>query len=189
MSWLLLESLLGLLAALLAVQFLLISLWSWRRSPTTGRAVWIGFLAMPILLLTSWLVITPRERLLHICREIALHAELKEVDAIGNYFSSNVDADGWDRHELLENIDRVLSTYRLERTTFSGFEVTAQGNEHVAEFGASCDISTRDGDLQRLPTAWRLTFRRSDQEWEIIRVESVPVPPLQIRDLQDLMRR
>ncbi len=189
MTWLFLEAPLVLLGVLIAIQFLLVCLWSWRRTPATGRAVWIGFGAIPLLLLLSWLVITPRERLLGICQNIATHAERGEVDFIGRYIVDDVDADGWDHEELLSNIERLLAVYRLQHTSFSGFEVTPDGNEQVAEFQVSCDVSTREGDLQRLPTAWRLTFRGQGKEWMIVRIESIPVFPLNIRDLRDLLRR
>ena len=58
MSRVFLESLWLLAVVWFAVQFVLVAVWSWRRTATPARVVWGGFAALPLLIgLSLWVVV------------------------------------------------------------------------------------------------------------------------------------
>lgn len=187
MRWLFLESVPALLVTVVAIQFLLVCIWSWSRRPAAARMVWFGFAAIPVLLVISKLVVTSREQIAGVCDEIANRVELADVDGVGRYLDANLSAADFDREQLLHELERVLRTYRVSNATISGLELVAVQPAHVVEFAASCDLASRDGDLGRLPTRWRVTFRRAPDRWTITSIETLPVPPLNAKNLRQLL--
>ena len=87
---LLLERLWLLGGALIALQFLLIAIWSWRRTPRAALAVRVGFVAAVALLVLSYFVQTPRERMESVCRQLA-DAIAREDAFVGSTECTGVD--------------------------------------------------------------------------------------------------
>lgn len=185
-SKLLLESPFLLLAVLVAIQFGLICVWSWRRSPLWRRIVWSGFAAIPTLLLISVLVITTRERIIELCRDLATMAEHGDIARIGRHLADDLEIAGLNRDEFLDRVRQRLSSYRVKDARLRRFEVTRPGEGGVqAVFDAVCSIESADAFLRQMVSRWRVTFRRSGARWEIVDVEALPTPLSPIRDIRD----
>ena len=112
-----------LLVVLVAVQFGLIIVWSWRRSRLSARAVWTGFVAMPTLIALSLLVVTPRERVIGLCRDLASMVDAGDVAGIARHLAEDFDAAQMDRDAFLESVERSLTHYHVDDARLRRFEV------------------------------------------------------------------
>lgn len=190
-----------LLAVLLAIQCAGVLLWSWRRTRLAARAVMVGFALFPALVLLNALIITPRERIIHLCRDLANMVDDGDVAAIDSCLAETFRAGKADRSRFLDRLRSRLTDYRVDDPRLRDFEVTfPQPDRAVAVFGARCRVRSSakriaaDAFLERLRSRWRLTFRRTAERWLVIGVEALPVPfspgldPLCGRDLQALTR-
>ncbi len=194
-SRLLLESLWLLAVVLVAVQFALIVVWSWLRSRAAARAVWIGFAAIPALLILSTVVETPRERIIQVCRELADAVETVtqrpagDIGVIGQHLAGSFEANGLDRTEVLDRAKAVFERYTIHDPRLRNFEVTLpQQDMGTATFNASCRVESQEGYYGYLPTRWRLRFRLLGDTWKVTRAEPIPIPPLNLRGLDEVLR-
>jgi hypothetical protein len=186
---LLFERLWLLATVLVTVQFILIAIWSWLRTRGAARGVWIGFGAIPILLILSVVVVTPRERIVAICRELAEATESKAIGVIGHYLSRDFEAGRLDRESFLARAEATLQRYSVHYPELRRFTITfPREGVGVAEFSASGQIESPESMYGWLTTRWRLTFRRQGDDWRVERVETIPVPPLNVGRLEDLLR-
>lgn len=188
-SKLLFESPWLLLALLVPIQFGLICIWSWRRSLLWARFVWIGFAAIPTLLLLSVVVVTPRERIIRLCCNLAAVVEAGDVAAIGKHLADDFEAAGFDRPEFLDRVEQSLTRYRVNNASLRGFDVAfPREGEGVAVFNAVCSVRSADAYFDRLASRWRVTFRGRSRSWRVMKVEALPTPLSPIRDLRDWIR-
>lgn len=186
---LLLESLWLLGAVLVAVQFVLIAIWSWRRSRAAARAVQIGFVAMPTLLILSALVTTSRERIITVCRDLARAVEADDIRTIEGHLSGDFNVDGLDRPAFVEHVEQVLRRFGVYDPRLTRFDVTfPDKGTGVAIFNASCRIESVEMSYGWVPSRWRLTLARVGDAWLVTQIESIPIPPLHLRDLEDVPR-
>ena len=184
MSRLLLEKPWILLLILITIQFALIVIWSRLRSRLWGRAVWTGFAAIPLFVAVSVAVVTPRERIITICRDLAAMVDDGDITSIGEHLAEDFNAGGYGSEEFLQRLESRLTIYHVDNARLRGFEVTLSGrSEATAVFGAICSVRSADGFLDRLFTRWRLTVRRNGQNWKVAQVESLPTPLLPFRDV------
>ena len=188
-SRVLLDSLWILAAVLVAVQLVLIAIWSRLRSRGAGRAVWIGFAAIPTLLILSAVVVTPRERIIIICHDLADAVEANNPAGIEAYLSGDFQAGGLDRLQFMDHAEATLERFSVYYPELRRFEVTfPRKDKTVATFNVFCRIESPEAMLGWLPTRWRLTFRYVGGAWKVTNIESIPIPPLHIDDLTDLPR-
>lgn len=179
--------LLGIL--LVAFQFMLIVIWSWGRRQAWARAVWIGFCVMPTLVLISVFVVTPRERLIGLCRELAAMVEDSDVTGIGEHLSDGFDAAGMDRWEFIERVEHTLTWYQVDNARLRRFEVVfPDDHEAVVVFDVVCGVRSAEACIDRLPSRWRITFRGDDRLWEVTGIKALPTPLSPIRDMRDWLR-
>ncbi len=186
---LLFESLPKLLGLLVAANFLLICLWSWRRSDVTRQAVWIGLAALPVLLIVSHLVVTSPERIVIFCESLADAVEEGDVPFVIRHLDTDFRLDEMDRDAISDRLTATLSRVRVTDIRLSAFDVTLSENQSAtAVFRSTCHVRAEEVPYEWLPLAWKLTLRAQGDSWLIERIESVPVPPLNIKHWRQLMR-
>lgn len=176
-AWLLLALMMCLLLGLIAV-------WSRRRTRRLARAVWITLALTALLPAISQVVVTPRERIVQICRELADLVDRGNVAEIELYLTEDFQAQGLDRFDFIEQLETALARYRVDDARLRRFDVAVAGDDAVAVFDAVCSIRSVDAYLDRVATRWRLTFRHTAGSWRIASIEAVPTPLSPIRDLR-----
>ncbi len=178
-----------LLLGLGTIEFTLIVLWSRRRSRGLARLIWIGLAATPVLLVLCHLVVTPRERIIALCHELASAVETGDMAAIEERLAADFEAAGLGGAELVDRLEQTLTRHHVIKPRLDRFEVTLP-TDRVGEvtFGAICRVESYEGHFDRLPSRWRLTLRKGGDTWEVITIETLPVPPLHARSLHELFR-
>lgn len=189
MRSLLFESPITLLIVLIVVQFCIVAIWSRIRSRRSAQIMWFGFLAIPLLMTVSWVVDTPRERIIRICHEMAEAVENGRAAEVGGFLDESIQVGQWDKDALIEQLTSLLSKYRIHAPSLSGFDFTERADQLTIEFAVTCGVSSIEGDFGSLPTRWRLTFRGRNESYAACAVETVPVPPLFARNLEELTGR
>jgi hypothetical protein len=179
-----LESPLLLLLAWALVQIVLIWVWSVRRDRFAARLAWGGFAAIALLEALSLSVQTNREQIIALCRQLAREVDAGNVAAIGEHLADDFEAGGMDRNRFLDAAAAALSAYRVDRPRLHSFEFEwPDENTAVTEFAALCRVRA-PRMYGQIPSRWRLTLQRADDEWRVRRIQSVPVPPLHVADLR-----
>lgn len=175
-----LESVPLLIAVLVPIQLVLIGHWSWRRSKATRRAMQAGFAALPILLVTSLAFETRRENVIALCRMLAEAVEAGDVVTIANHLADDLEVRGLDREMLMNRLTERLERTHVQDASLRGFTVTFAGAQGTAEFTARATVRDPDLSYQWIISRWRLVLRPAGETWEISRLESLPVPPLNL---------
>ncbi|HNQ22174.1 MAG TPA: hypothetical protein PKK06_03685 [Phycisphaerae bacterium] len=159
----------------------------WARQATRRRArvVWMGLLVLPALLGLQMVVVTPREQVMSLCRQLARLVEEGNVRAIGAHLSSALDAEGMGRDELLAVMERTLTRYHVRQPRLFQFEVTfPEPGVGIARFGAACDAVSEEAYANRVQSRWQLELRRVGDKWEVTRIKVVETPLSPIRSLK-----
>ena len=182
-----------LIPVLAAVLFLLIAVWSRRRTPRARRAVWGGFVVFPLLVLLQALVVTDRERLIGICHDLANAVRRADVNAFGEHISPLFQSDPgpgsvtWDKAVLLERFESAKSTYRIEEPRLRTFEIRVDGARAVVRFAATCRIVTAEQIITRHLSNWELIFERQTGGWRITNIRPRSSRLFPYRRLHDLL--
>ena len=185
-----------LLVLLAAMQFGLLMIWWRRRTRAWSRIVIAGLAAMATLPLLSHLIVTPRERIVRTCRELAVMVEAGDVAGIGGHLADDFEVAGMNRTELLVRVEKTIKRYVVENVRLHAFAVIfPRKDEGVAEFNAVCRIRSAEMPIERLLSRWRLTFRGPsrgqgrgqgrDGSWQVTKIEVVPTPLSPIRNVRD----
>ena len=178
-----------LLIVLLVVAFASIALWSRRRSRLWARLVWVSLAAVPVVPLVSYLVVTDRERIVSLCRDMAEAVEAGDMPAIRRKLASDFEARDLNGAEFIERLEQTLTLHHVIDPALRNFEVTFPvDNQGAVTFNATCRVQSAEGYFDRLPSRWRLTLRKTGHTWEVTTIETIPVPPLNARDLRELLR-
>jgi hypothetical protein len=175
-----------LLIVLVALQFVIIAIWSRLRTRFWGRAVWVGFGGVVFLPMLSVFVVTERERVIRLCRTLAEMVDRGDVDAIAPHLATRFQAAGFDKTAFLDRAEQRLTIYRVDDPTLRRFE-TAFPRQGEAElvFDASCTVRSADQFVQRLPSRWRVTMLKEDSRWLLTEVEALPAPLSPVSNLRD----
>lgn len=181
----LLERLWLLGGSLIALQFLLIAIWSWRRTPRVRLAVRVGFVAFPALLALSYFVQTPREKIESICRQLVDAFEREDVFAFERLLAPEFQLGNIRRAEIASYLDRLFARVEISHSILHAFEFDIRGDDATVEFLAKTDVVYDEWRQSWLPSKWRLTCRKQGDVWVVTEIESIPVPPLHMRDLQE----
>jgi hypothetical protein len=107
-------------------------------------------------------------------------------------------AAGLGREEFLSRVELTLTRIQIDHPRLSGFNVEtsesgvgarkdSRTSVATVQFRATCRIRSEEVALEGLPTRWRVSFRR-DGHWLITSIESIPVPPLNLRTLDDWLK-
>jgi len=183
------ESLWLLAGVWVPVQFALIAVWSWRRSRRSARIVWGGFVALPVLMLLSFVVITQREQVIAVCNELGAFVEGGDVDVISARLADDCVAEQLTREEFLDRVHDSLTRYRIWDVSLRGFETTFSDSESCAvEFHAAARVRSQDLPYDWLASRWRLAFRREGDSWTVTNIKSLPTRQGNLPSLGDLLR-
>lgn len=186
---LLFENLWLLGVAWFAVQFVLIAIWSWRRTRGAARGVWVGFALLPLLIALSICVVTPREKVINLCEELAGFVDDGNVRAIALRLTDDCTAGPRDRQSFLAEVERTLTEYRVDEPSLSRFAVEFQsGTEGAVRFTAAGRVRSPDMAYDWLTTRWRLEVRLVGEDWRVSRVQTRPGGTPGIGSVLDLIR-
>ncbi|UCG17063.1 MAG: hypothetical protein JSV19_03335, partial [Phycisphaerales bacterium] len=158
---LLFEEPLYLAPLLVVVQFVLVRRWVQRRTVRSRRAVLIGFVVIPLLLVVQAVVETDRERIISLCRELAIAAEDGDLAAIGAHVADGFQTEGIDRDGFLSLTTRALAAVHPEDARLTGFGVAfTDGRRATVRFRAAVRIYHADVMGSRRLSKWELHFER-----------------------------
>ncbi|MHC5110085.1 MAG: hypothetical protein ACYTHJ_09420 [Planctomycetota bacterium] len=184
-----LESVIALGLIWIGLQVVAIALWSWLRTPFTGRLAVVGLVLGPALLLVSHLVETDREQVTATCEQLADWVEGERAAAIEYAVSSRFEAEDIDRESLRELLERMFARYDINYPELHNFDVTFPDNDNsVATFNAGCRVASSHFGSSWLPTRWEVSFERSQERWLVTGVRTIPIPPLNLKSLRDIGR-
>lgn len=173
----------------LAVELAIVVVWSRRRTRGSTRIVVAGLLAMPLLITISIGVVTPGERIITICRELAHAVEQADVAGMDRRLDDDFEAVDLNRGAFMDRVERTLTRFHVQDAHLYRFSVTfPQPEMGVVEFNTSCFIDALDVTHQRLLSRWRVTFRKTGRVWLVTRIEALPTPLSPIRNLRDVLR-
>jgi hypothetical protein len=183
------ESLWMLAAVWVPLQFILIAVWSWRRSRPSARAVWVGFAALPMLMLVSSVVVTQREQIIALCEDLGGFVEDGDVDAIGKRLADACEVEDLDRDAFLSRVEDTLARYHIWDVGLGSFETTFSSDGACAvEFHATARVRSNDIPYEWFASRWRLNFRRIGDSWLVTKIKPVPTPQGNLPSLADLLR-
>lgn len=172
-----------------AVQFLLICVWSWLRTPRTGQAALFGFAVFPVLLVASIFVVTDRERVIALCRELAHEVERGNAFAIEQHLADDFMAGNLARNGFADRLRVALERYRVDYPRLRRFNVSFPSDTTAkAEFEATARVRAPDAFHGQMMSRWRVGFRRHEDAWMVTSLEALPSPLSPIRDLRDWLR-
>ncbi len=176
-------------AAAVVIELILFAVWTRRRSEFAARAAWIALVATVVLPTVSHLVVTPRERIEKLCRDLASMVDAGDVSSIRRHLAEDFSAAGLGRDELLPRMAKTLTEYRVDHARLSRMNVTfPREGEAVATLNAVCTIRSPDVYVSRLLSRWRLSLREEADGWRIVSLKAVPTPLSPIRNLRDCLR-
>jgi len=170
-------------AGLLFIQLILILRWAGRRDASSRYALRAGLAMSALLMGISVVVITPREEIIAACLDLARAVDDGDVSAIAANLADDFEAGALDRAEFLARLEGTLSRTRVDRPRLRRFEVTFADPYHACVvLNATAQMRASNGFAGRLPTRWRLTFHRAATDWKLDAAESLPIPPLNLRE-------
>jgi len=183
------ESFWMLAAVWVPLQFTLVAIWSWRRSQPSARTVWVGFAALPVLMLASSVVVTQREQIIAVCEELGGFVEDGDVDAIGKRLAGNCQAENLDRAAFLSRVEDTLTRYHVWDVNLRSFETSfPTDGACVVEFHATARVRSNDLPYEWFSSRWRLTFRSIGDSWLVTKIKPLPTPQGNLPSLSDLLR-
>lgn len=171
-----------------ALQFVLICVWSARRDRLSAHLVWSGFAAIFALQTAALFIETRTERVVAVCRQMAKAVDGGEIAALAPHLHADFSAAGLDKDAFLEAVGGALSRYRVDNPRLRRFAVEFPSDDDaLAVFNASCRVRTTRS-YGHIPSRWRARFREDAGRWQLVGVESLPVPPLYVADLRQWLR-
>ncbi len=175
--------------AWVAVQFVLIAIWSLRRSRPWARTVWVGLVVLPLLLTLSSVVVTARERIIAACEHLAASVEAGDLPAIEQMLADDFEVEGYDRDAFVERVEQTLTRYRVWDVNLRQFEVSfSRKDVGVVEFHATAHVRSPELVHDWFASRWRLTFHRKGDTWRLTGIRSIPTPPLNLGELRGWLR-
>lgn len=171
------------------LQFLLVCLWSWTRARRVAVANWVTLAMIPVLSGISIFIQTPAEQIIETCQRAARAVDIGDMRTIAELLSIEFKAGTLDREAFLARLEGTLTRVRVDKPRLRAFDVTVT-SQTVAEavFRASCRVRTPEFSRNGLLSKWRIRFQREADTWRLTGIESLPVPPMNVRVLGDWFR-
>jgi hypothetical protein len=183
------ENTVGLAGILAAILLIFLFRWAHRRDRAAARALLAALAIAAGLPALSALVVTQREQVIETCQAMARAVDDGHVGAFGEFLDGTCEVGGLRKEAFLERLEDMLTRFRVDQPRLRGFEVeVAPKGSASAEFTASAQIRSAEGIQDRVPTKWRVSFRRVGNAWRVTGIESIPVPPLHLRTTSDWLR-
>ena len=176
-------------AVLVVVELVCFAVWTRRRTTRAARVTWISLAAVVLLPLVSHLVVTQRERIEKICRDMAHMIDVGDVQSLATHLADDFEAAGLDRDEFLSRVARALSRYRVDHPSLHRMSVTfPRSGEAVAVFDAVCAVRSQQNYLDRLFSRWQVALVQAESGWRVVTIKAIPSPLLPIRNIRDYLR-
>jgi hypothetical protein len=148
-----------------------------------GKTIVLIVIATAALVAADWFIETPRERIASICHDLARLVDDGDVKEIERRLASDFATDGMDREAFLDRLNTALSRMRLDQVRIRNVNITLESErQSSATFNANCNVRSADGFAAALPSRWRLRFAKHGEQWLLQQAESIPVPPLNLRN-------
>ena len=174
---------------LVAVELVSFAVWARRRTTRAARMTWITLAAAVALPVISHLVVTRRERIEMLCRDLAHMVDVGDVQSLATRLADDFEAAGLTRDEFLSSVARALSRYRVDHPSLHRMSVTfPRSGEAVAVFDTVCSIRWEQNYLDRLFSRWQVELIQTESGWRVITIEAIPSPLSPIRNLRDFLR-
>lgn len=172
LEWILLESPLALgIPAALALFFLLVR---WRQT-CKARPLLIGLIVVMALFIVQTAVTTPRERVrgvMHLVERALLRAAPAELSRA---LARDFQAGPMDRERFISMVGRRMRDVKIVTLTRTRVDIQEPGEDDFsAEIAYRAYLIGPNG-AQWVTSAWRIRFRRTPEDWRIIRIEPVHV--------------
>lgn len=176
-------------AVLVVVELVCFAAWTRRRTTLAARMTWISLAAVVVLPAVSHLVVTQRERIEKLCRDMAHLIDVGDVKALEAHLAGDFEVAGLDRDEFLSRVARALTRYRVDRPSLHRMSVTfLRSGEAVAVFDAVCSVRSQQNYLDRLFSRWQVSLVRAESGWRVVTIKAIPSPLSPIRNLRDFLR-
>ena len=140
-------------------------------------------------LLIDHLIVTEKERIEGIIRELRLAAEQADADMMVEGFSGNFDAEGISRGDLRLMAQRFFEVHGPVQ--FRRFEarINRTGRTALAEIHASVDTENHPAARLRGRSVWQLEFQKeSDGAWRIADLTPLYIGGQEVESLGELRR-
>lgn len=168
LTWLFLESSTALLALLGLVIFGLVAYW---RRGGSVKAPLAGLLVGLLLLLVQEWIVTPREVVDKLMREIERDVVASRTERIAAALAPQFRADDMDGERFLALVKRRFEQFDVHGVNRESFVVTPAGPDELkleAEYGATVSSNAYNGPF---PTGWVIRFRHGEAGWRISSIE------------------
>ena len=155
----------------MVVQFVLLVVWSRRRTERARRIMLAGFVVGPLLVLIQWLVVTEAEQLRATCDSLAAAVQDADVQAFERHLTADFVFDGpvlgrsLDKAAACERLDQQLKRYRVENPRLAGFQIEVTGRQATVSLTARCRVVSADEIEPTVVSIWELTFERVGKRW------------------------
>ncbi|MCP4592958.1 MAG: hypothetical protein GY842_19655 [bacterium] len=188
-TWLLLENRIALLALLAVLEFVLLWAWARRRTRRWRMAVYASFALGPLLLMVQAMVVTDREAIIALCRELAWAAEDGDVASIGGQISPGFAEGSMDRAEFLAALEGVLTRVKVEDPRLTRFEVSCAAGRGRVVFDARARLVSSEYIEAVRQSRWELTLERTGDGWRVVAMQPRPTPFFPFSSLAEVLRQ
>lgn len=147
--------------------FVLWGIWYRTRARAAARLLLAGLALVPLLFVLQWLVVTDREAIEHVTRQLSEAVERRDIDAVIEFFDPGaIFEGGFDRERFKKHLVHLLDKYAIQNPSVFGLVVEVDGAKGTVHCAASCDIKSNvwSGSV---PSNWQLEFSRIDDHWLI----------------------
>ena len=167
MTEILFESPFWLGIVLAPVLFVLWGLWFRTRTPRAVRALLVGLVIAPLLLVCQWLVVTDREKLQLTATRLSNAVGRHDIDAIIELIEPDAQFDGrFSRQDFRDHLVMLLEKYSVENPTIGGFVIEIAGDRATVRCSSMCHVEL-SGWAGNVPSSWELKFQLFEDGWLI----------------------
>jgi len=128
----------------------------------------MGVILLGIVLgLVSYLVDTPREKVIKGTHKMVDAAVARDSTALGNYLHPNASLGGWNRQQIISGAVALADQFGLKSATITGMEVKQDGPGIITvTMRVMARFQNQNTPYETAPTDWQLQWwQTSDGKW------------------------
>jgi hypothetical protein len=167
----LLESPLKLMATIIMVEAALATVWWFRPGRVESWVVVGGLVVGAVLLVVQHVVVTDREQIEQILRDLALAVDCEEVDTVLAAMDDRCDVDGMDKRQLAERLRSAFEHSDIDEVKILESDVTVEGDTAKVFIRVHCRVRSPEVPYDYHLSAWDLRFVRRGNRWLISQVK------------------
>ena len=188
MTQFLFENSLGLALAVVVVVVVLGSVWHQRGTRAALRNWVIGIVVGVVLLVIQKLVVTDREAVDAVLRELVRAVDERDPAPIVARIDERYLADGLTRAEVVPLIEAMLAGTEVEQPIVRGLEITVAYDTAFVQFSVVCRVRSR-GFVQPTRSNWKLDFVRRGEAWKVQAIQPMTINGQDVSSIRELARR